>query len=65
MKEQLFKTARTTIACAAFPADVVVGIEHSHQGTNGVHWYQINSTEKGKLESPVMYPAHHLTNFVL
>jgi hypothetical protein len=63
-KQELYKTAKATIGCALFPADTFVSVKFSHTA-NGVDWYEIRRTESGPLNGFVMYPAHHLTNFVL
>jgi hypothetical protein len=60
-----YKTAQARIACAKFPVGAFVSVEFSHRDENGTTWYEINKTQFGPLDTPVMYPAHHLTNFVL
>ena len=64
-KRELYKTAVATIACREFPAGARVAVEYSHQNANGVHWWNITKSQYGTLESPVSYPEHHLSNFVL
>lgn len=60
-----YKTACATIACQQFKAGEFVSVQFSHKAANGMDWYVIGATEKGKLERPVMYPATHLNNFCL
>lgn len=61
----LYKTAQARIGCAKFPIGAYVSVRFSHRNSDGVTWYEIAETQFGKLDSPVMYPAHHLTNFCL
>jgi hypothetical protein len=62
---RLYKTAQARIACAKFPAGAFVAVKFSHRTDNGVTWYEIGKTQYGTLDQPVVYPAHHLTNFTL
>lgn len=62
---RLYKTAQARIACSKFPIGAYVSVKFSHRDTNGVTWYEIDRSQFGTLDSAVMYPAHHLTNFGL
>ncbi len=64
-KQSLYKTAQATIGCAKFPAGVFVSVKYSHSTDNGTAWFEIHSTQDGILDSPVIYPEHHLTSFCL
>lgn len=57
-KQRFYKTARTTLACAAVAAGQFVRVRYSHTATNGVDWYDLG-------DLGVSYPAHHLTDFCL
>ena len=65
---KFYKTAQAKIGCAKFPAGAFVSVKFSHHTENGTEWYQIckaaTATKTMEFE-PVMYPAHHLKNFVL
>ena len=65
MKQALFKTAQARIGCAKFPAGSFVAVKYSHTGDNGTDWYEIDRSQYGTLDSPVMYPAHHLDRLTL
>ena len=60
-----YRTAQAVIGCAKFPVGAFVSVRYTHHGANGVAWYEIDRTEAGPLDSPVSYPAHHLTAFTL
>lgn len=64
-KSKLYKTARATLSCAAFAAGEFLAVRFSHQAANGVCWFDVTATERGALDRPIPYPAHHLANFVL
>lgn len=64
-KAPLYKTARAVISCAQFGAGEYVSIVYSHRNANGVVWFTIDKSEKGKLAHTVSYPAHHLEVFCL
>ncbi len=63
-KEALYKTAEATISCASVKAGDIVSVKYHHT-SNGVNWYEIAATQHGELDTPVYYPSHHLTHFVL
>jgi hypothetical protein len=65
MKQALFKTAQASIGCAKFPAGSFVSVKYSHTGANGTDWYEIDRSQHGKLDSPVMDPGPHLNRFTL
>lgn len=65
MKETLYTTAVAKIACAHFQSGEIVSVKFSHRSNTGIDWYRIERTEHGPLKYPVMYPAHHLKDFVL
>lgn len=62
-KAPFYKTARATIGCAHFKAGDIVSVRYWH--TNTAHWFIIEKSEHGLLPNPVVYPHHHLTDFVL
>jgi len=64
----LFRTAKTTIACAKFGKDEYVGIRFYCTNGNGTRYFAIHSTQDGRKFSEheeVCYPEHHLTSFCL
>ena len=61
----LYKTARATIACAEFKAGDCVAVQFSHHADNGTLWFDILRSQHGALRCPVVYPEHHLTNFII
>jgi hypothetical protein len=59
-----YTTAQATIGCVHFAKDEFVAVTYDAQ-RDGVHWFLVTANERGPLESPVAYPAHHLTRFTL
>lgn len=64
-KQALYKTAKASISCAAFQAGEYVSVKFDRTDEKGTDWYLIESSQNGKLASPVAYPAHHLESFCL
>jgi hypothetical protein len=62
-RAKLYKTAYATVSCAKFKAGDCVAVKYSHLTSNGTLWFEINETQYGKLDYPVMYPEHQLTRF--
>jgi hypothetical protein len=57
-KQQMYSTAIATIGCAHFADGDVVSVRWVWQNEIGTDWYLVEPWG-------VMYPAHHLTSFVL
>lgn len=64
-KRQHYKTAIATTSCSLFKAGECVAVKYSGANFEGVHFYDIDRSEKGKLPHRVAYPEHHLTSFAL
>lgn len=60
-----YKTAKATVACAAFKAGEYVSVSFSHFGTSGIAWFMIDRSQNGPLSQVVAYPENHLTQFCL
>jgi hypothetical protein len=65
LKRTLYRTAQAKIGCASFREKEFVAVTFDHVSNSGVAWYRVTRTERGELDSPVMYPEHHLTRFSL
>lgn len=63
-KAQMFKTATATVGCAYFKAGDFVAVSH-YANNNGKDYFLCENERTRKAGVRVVYPSHHLTNFVI